>query len=61
MKITTWNINGIRARIEGALAYAKGISGLAGVVAVIGEDMGMWGRVSIAKESSDDRIVLRLT
>lgn len=47
--------------IEGALAYAKGISGLAGVVAVIGEDMGMWGRVSIAKESSDERLVLRLT
>src|SRR5690606_26933381 len=23
MKITTWNINGIRARIEGALAYVR--------------------------------------
>ncbi len=23
MKITTWNINGIRARIEGAVAYVR--------------------------------------
>ncbi len=44
--------------IEGALAFAQRIPGLLGVLVLIGDEMGMWGTVSLSKESTDERIVL---
>jgi ApbE superfamily uncharacterized protein (UPF0280 family) len=47
--------------IEGALAFARQVPGVSGVLAVIGEDMGMWGCLTVSKESAGDRIVLRVS
>ena len=46
--------------IEGALAFAQRIPGLLGVLVLIGDEMGMWGGLSVSKESSGERIVLAI-
>jgi len=46
--------------IEKALEYAKEISGLIGVVALMGDEVGIWGRLKLKRKENDNTLYFNI-